>query len=1137
MKTHAPKTSSSTSQNQKNGRPSFNNKGEGVFFPLGQVQLKESNKHRPAPPFFQSQAASIQLSPAPVPALPAPVCYEPGEDQPEPTAREPERHPTYGQWLQSFRNMETFISDDTIEGGTRGAHFEVLGEEAASRDPNAPEEEQPVDFQGERTRDRFIDHPTERWVNACLPENLRETAYELPSDCADTAVILRHVWLAAHHRTETYNGWVVGSQAGEARQSHVRGLIVNEVYSGNVHHMVNPYSDARGNPIRDFDILQNLLHPGDVLVWEHHSGGLGTARTGGHTQTIVDISGNEDGGISAIQVLQGNQPIFREQAQEIRDTLTEQGASDIPSERNLRDAPGRRIEVGAMRGVRLGNVNEPIGRGSEETLPVWGWGDADHTTIVAAGPPKSATRPQAQRQAGSRERVRRITDWVASLNRARLNRAGNRASLIGTWEAGLQEMRSLLERQGAGENLVSEADAQALGTAAGNRLRALMLQNREFSDLSAENQANYQQLVDHFITVLQALSEGANVNNQEVERIFNETRRAFESSAATAPPVVMAPLEEESGEILEPGGMIAPRLQEKKETGAPAVQLQPAPGDAFTQGRIEYLRDIRALNPNLAEQEVDDDDVVPAIIIMQTREFRSLMNQVPNSGYWQRHYNLSYEEAVFACRLILKDLIRNNYTQRVWRQPGYVQGFVEQAVTNPEASAESISYGNTAAHPNDEANLEQNYSSYYDLLRELENNIQGLTNPVEFAPHVQTFAEQLWQQSRGDADDHGIYFTRIQARILLQTNPVLSGNTASIRQMRAMLRMLDRISRGMDDIQFPENVTRVLISGFDPFDVTSPNPTSNPSGIIAQQLDGQSVPFSNQGVEQTAHIEAVTFPVTYSAFDQGMVEQFFDPYMNPANGHNIAAVVTISLNSGRRDTYELERHASGQRRGLSENQRIGTSMLTEGSGNYIEEQVVERSLREYAGSAANPDWAFIARQITNRIKAIFHYMDFAGAPALPALNSRQDVEQFFDATYLPWLRTRISSQQQRLLPSPGQAPNAPEFYSTTIDLDAIERNAPADLPVVDDDSYAYFEPGSGNIARPNGDTIEADAQRPGAAVSGSGGSYLSNEIYYRTSAIGARYGRRVPNVHLHVPENASSGQVRSIIRLVLERGI
>src|SRR6185312_16293752 len=83
------------------------------------------------------------------------------------------------------------------------------------------------------------------------------------------AVILRHVWLSAHHRTETFGSWTIGSQTGQAETTAI-GNVISHVYSGNVSNMVAPYADSQGHPLRSWAELRNLLNPGDILVWEHH---------------------------------------------------------------------------------------------------------------------------------------------------------------------------------------------------------------------------------------------------------------------------------------------------------------------------------------------------------------------------------------------------------------------------------------------------------------------------------------------------------------------------------------------------------------------------------------------------------------------------------------------------------------------------------------------------------------------------------------------------------------------------------------------------------------------------------------------------------------------------------------------------
>lgn len=419
----------------------------------------------------------------------APAEEEPRGRPPRCTVAQPENCPTYEQWLGTFAALPTFVA--------RSGH-RVLGPAPAPRatatDPTAPPSaRRPIPIGGRFwATDRFIDGPTDEWVRNNLPPNLVETAYQLPSDCADIAVILRHVWLAAHRRTEVYRGWVCGSRAGEARSREV-GEIIGEVYTGNAARIVNPYADEAGNPIVSFAALQRLLHPGDILVWEHR--GRRGERTGGHTQTIMSITPSDrTRPITAIAALQGNQPISREQAEAIR-----REDPTAPLVKALRAAPGRRIEVSTLEGDELRDVDG-----------VWTWPDG--TVLVAAGPSAAAPRPEPRREPG-RPAVRRITDWIPAL------RAASLEDLQGTFEAALLEARAIIE----GGRAVADDDARALGEAAGARLWQAA---QEAGDLAHES--HFRNL-EQMRAALRALSAASHAEG--TRRTFNLIDEAFRPAA------------------------------------------------------------------------------------------------------------------------------------------------------------------------------------------------------------------------------------------------------------------------------------------------------------------------------------------------------------------------------------------------------------------------------------------------------------------------------------------------------------------------------------------------------------------------------------------------------------------------------
>lgn len=449
-------------------------------------------------------APSLRLQRVPAGA----VCFDPSVARPvNPlpcNPREPELCETYEMWLDSFRNVGTFTATDTTAGGT-ATDFDVLGSGAASHSATPPAgTAAPLARGGPDVADHFIDHPTDDWVRACLPDNLRATAYLLRSDCADIAVILRHVWLSAHHRTENFGTWTIGDRAGGARSANV-ATVIGEVYTGNVASMVNPYSDSAGNRLLSWTLLQNLIHPGDILVWEHHSGGLGTARTGGHTMTIVSIERDATGVITSLHVLQGNQPIFLPQAQKIRVAV----GAGAPSESVLRDAPGRRIEADVMTAGSLRDLQ--VSRGGAHPRDVWTWSDGN-TTLVAAGPARAASRPAA---AGA---TRQISDWLPSI------RAAGNDRLQPALEMALMEVRSTIEGGGA----VTDADAEAITTAAGARLWALA----RLTGGSGASVPSLQEL-EAAIHAL-GVSSAQPAHHTEVVRIFDLMEQAFVRSFLNA---------------------------------------------------------------------------------------------------------------------------------------------------------------------------------------------------------------------------------------------------------------------------------------------------------------------------------------------------------------------------------------------------------------------------------------------------------------------------------------------------------------------------------------------------------------------------------------------------------------------------
>lgn len=421
-----------------------------------------------APTRGTAPAGVVQRQPAgpqaTTPPNPRAVCFVPGTTIPQPGscwAREPENCASFGQWLNSFDPLQTFRTRDVIPGG---GSFTPLGDAPAARDPRdarstLPRETAPsalpatpLPARSATVADRFIDHPTDQWVRTCLPDELRDTAYLLPSDCADTAVILWHVWLFSHGRSAQFGRWTCGVGAGRTRGARGVGAVINEVYSQNVSQMLTPYADAQGRALRSFAQLQHLVRPGDILVWRHAGPGSSAP---GHTQTVVDIRYDATN-VTSIDVIQGNMPLGDDppgsgQASQIQDRLRREGSRQVPDSLTLRRAPGRRLELTHLSGTRLADGPDP--GAASGTTPADVWLLSSDTALVAAGPPRTARRPAG----GGTPGARRLSDWVAPLTAA-----VSRAALLDVYEEALHEVRALVD---GGQS--DDAGAQAIGVAAG----------------------------------------------------------------------------------------------------------------------------------------------------------------------------------------------------------------------------------------------------------------------------------------------------------------------------------------------------------------------------------------------------------------------------------------------------------------------------------------------------------------------------------------------------------------------------------------------------------------------------------------------------------------------------------------------
>ena len=142
---------------------------------------------------------------------------------------------------------------------------------------------------------------------------------------------------------------------------------------------------------------------------------------------------------------------------------------------------------------------------------------------------------------------------------------------------------------------------------------------------------------------------------------------------------------------------------------------------------------------------------------------------------------------------------------------------------------------------------------------------------------------RLWARAVEDVqgghfDDRPLYWARLKLRQLLRRH----GGDADPEE---------RAARGFDG-NFEGSEPRVLLTGFDPFHLDRNIAQSNPSGLAALALNGTLV--------AGARIRTAILPVSFAAFDEGIVEKLLTPHFKAG----LRLLLTVSMG---RDAFDLER--------------------------------------------------------------------------------------------------------------------------------------------------------------------------------------------------------------------------------------
>jgi pyrrolidone-carboxylate peptidase len=168
-------------------------------------------------------------------------------------------------------------------------------------------------------------------------------------------------------------------------------------------------------------------------------------------------------------------------------------------------------------------------------------------------------------------------------------------------------------------------------------------------------------------------------------------------------------------------------------------------------------------------------------------------------------------------------------------------------------------------------------------------------------------------------DDRPLYWARLQlSKALRQWQPKFTLPSAD---RTALLTSLDHGSRGLNSDKLPAGggVKKIMVSGFDPFQLNGTGVRiSNPAGASALQLDGLTISTPNG----PAVVQAVTFPVVWGYFDQGIVEAAYGTALSDPD-HRPDMIMTLS--QGRPNQFDIERWAGDWRGGYPDNNNVSST--------------------------------------------------------------------------------------------------------------------------------------------------------------------------------------------------------------------
>lgn len=333
--------------------------------------------------------------------------------------------------------------------------------------------------------------------------------------------------------------------------------------------------------------------------------------------------------------------------------------------------------------------------------------------------------------------------------------------------------------------------------------------------------------------------------------------------------------------------------------------------------------------------------------------------------------------------------------------------------------------------------------------------------------HIRNYAPKILARARSyvknvKPDDRPLYWARIKMAVALKSHLLLLQSSESRNEL---VKLFEQYSRGYTGIDFsstPAGAKKILITGFDPFGLNYNVKQSNPSGALALSLGGEIITSgAKKGI-----IQSLIVPVRYEDFDQGIVEDYVAPFIGEGNGK---ADLIITISQSGMGNMNIDRFATINRGGGADN--LGVRKEENSTSVNLTQEEFEK-------------FSFLETTLPKSM------VQKANDPA--------------DASPDEWTHSTVYAQHFKTRSEIGDIEEIPDYY---LMWDELVGNLVPKYPI--------------KALKENKTPTTLDASSH-YLIEGSGGNYLSNEIFYRVALARERWqehnnGKKFSTGHFHIP--------------------